>query len=284
VRIEHRLQSDPFGIGGRLHRVDRSQRHVSEIHRLDVETHLTGDGARDIEQVVHQLRLRLGVALDGFDCPALLILANLSSHEHAGPSVDRGQRRAQLVRHGHQEFVLHPVGQLLAPQELGALLEIRAQLELPAPAAQGDRHRARQDETAYRPLENGDVAKRTEHRQRPLARRGEMEPGEHDDRNVRPGRLLIEATHQRAQRLRPQRLLRDQQRAGGVANRRAEVLDGRADGRVDALGPEHRDRELRVPADRRENADGFASPGGHSWPIDPAVPRPCRTGTPVSTP
>ena len=133
---------------------------LAEIDGLDVEPHLAGDRARHVEQIVDQLRLRLRVALDGLDRAALLILADLSGDEHARPAVDRGQRRAQLVRHGHEELVLHPVGELLAAQQLGALLEVGAQLELPPPPAQRDRHGADQDQPPHRTLEDRDVAQR----------------------------------------------------------------------------------------------------------------------------
>ena len=64
--------------------------------------------ARDVEQIVDQLLQRRGVALDGVDRARPLRVANLSGRQHPRPAVDRGQRRAQLVRDGHQELVLQP--------------------------------------------------------------------------------------------------------------------------------------------------------------------------------
>ena len=139
---------------------------MNQIHRLHVEPQLAGHRARDVEEIVDQLRLGLGVALDGLDRALPLVVADLAGDQHPRPAVDRGQRRPQLVRHRHQEFVLHPVRQLLAAQQLGPFLDVGPQLELAAAAAQGDRDGAGEDQPPHRPFEDGDVAQRSQHGER----------------------------------------------------------------------------------------------------------------------
>ena len=84
----------------------------AEIDRLGLETQLAGDDARDVEDVLDQHRLRLGVALDRLERLARLLGREVARAQHAGPSDHRRQRRAQLVRQRGQELVLGAVGGL----------------------------------------------------------------------------------------------------------------------------------------------------------------------------
>ena len=54
-----------------------AEHDMAEIDRLDIQPNLAGNRPRHVEQIVDQLRLRLGVALDRLDRAAALILANL---------------------------------------------------------------------------------------------------------------------------------------------------------------------------------------------------------------
>ena len=59
-------------------RFDRAAQDVGDVDRPRVEPQLAADRARDVEQVVDQPRLRLGVALDGGDRARLLLAASSS--------------------------------------------------------------------------------------------------------------------------------------------------------------------------------------------------------------
>jgi hypothetical protein len=62
--IEHGLQPEALGLGGRAHRIERRVHHRPEVDRAQVEPHLAGDDARDVQHVVDQLDLGVGVAHD----------------------------------------------------------------------------------------------------------------------------------------------------------------------------------------------------------------------------
>ena len=174
------------------------------------------------------------------------------------------------MRDGREELVLHPVGELFAAQQVGALLEIGAQLELTAPAAERDRDGARENEPAHRTLEDRDVAERTQHGERALAGRGELAAGQDDDRDVGPRRLLIEAVDQGSERRGAECFFRHQQRPRFVGNRSAQIVDAVADHGVDAFGLQHLDRELRVAPDRRQHADALTG-AAHCPAVEGAV-------------
>ena len=55
----------PFALGGRPHHVERRVDDLRQVDRPDLEPQLAGDDARHVEHVLDELRLRLGVALDG---------------------------------------------------------------------------------------------------------------------------------------------------------------------------------------------------------------------------
>ena len=58
-----------------------------------------------VEQIVDEAGLRVRVPLDGRDRARLLRRLQRLGAEDARPPVDRRERRAQLVRHRHQELV-----------------------------------------------------------------------------------------------------------------------------------------------------------------------------------
>src|SRR5918912_170719 len=75
------------------------------VHLSDVYPELACDDARNIEQVVNELRLRTSVPLyrlKGFEGG---VAAVLSGTQHVRPPQDGGQRRAQLVRDGGEELI-----------------------------------------------------------------------------------------------------------------------------------------------------------------------------------
>ena len=66
-RVEDLDDADALGLGGRQ---DRRQRRVDDLgqaHPLDVQAELAGDDPREVEQVLDELGLDLGVAVDGVE-------------------------------------------------------------------------------------------------------------------------------------------------------------------------------------------------------------------------
>src|SRR5437763_1766471 len=61
---EVEMQRDPFRGDARPHRVDGGLDDALQVHRRDVELQLAGDDARDVEDLVDQLRLRARAPLD----------------------------------------------------------------------------------------------------------------------------------------------------------------------------------------------------------------------------
>jgi hypothetical protein len=62
--VELHVQVDVSGLDGLLHRIDRRLDDRGQIDRPHVQAELPRDDARHVEQVLDELVLRLGVALD----------------------------------------------------------------------------------------------------------------------------------------------------------------------------------------------------------------------------
>ena len=67
ARVEHALQPYSLRLRCRAHRVESGIDDGGEIDRADIQTHLPRDDPRHIEEVVDQLHLRVGVAIDGLE-------------------------------------------------------------------------------------------------------------------------------------------------------------------------------------------------------------------------
>ena len=140
-RVEHALDPDGLGLGGRPHGVHGGLDDLLEVDRADVEPHLARDDARDVEQVVDQLDLGVGIALDGLQGPGQLRLApDLSGAHHARPAVHRVQRRAQLVREHGEELLLRAVGRLGGGARLALPVEQLLAVRLASRVLLGGRH------------------------------------------------------------------------------------------------------------------------------------------------
>ena len=102
----------PLASAAGMHGGEGGLDDLGEVQPLDVEAEVARDDAGDVEQVFDELGLDLGVPLDGRE-PFLQVLGvDLAGAEDLGPAEDGVERRAQLVREGGQEFVLHAVGRL----------------------------------------------------------------------------------------------------------------------------------------------------------------------------
>src|SRR5216683_1694962 len=102
-------------------RPPRLDRGLDQTHRLDgpqIEAQLCGRDAREVEQVVDELRFRADVTLDRLDRTGALVLAYALRAQNVHPGERRGERGLQLVRDQGEELVLRPVRRLRGPPGL----------------------------------------------------------------------------------------------------------------------------------------------------------------------
>src|SRR5215468_10798969 len=101
------LERDTFGLRRRLDGLNRLLNYRDQINRPDLQPELAADDAGRVEQVINQLRLRLSATLD--DVRRMLDLLGIQPAiaQKSGVSVYWVQRRAQLMRHEREDFILH---------------------------------------------------------------------------------------------------------------------------------------------------------------------------------
>jgi hypothetical protein len=217
----------------RRDRVDGAVRDRDEIHALHLEPHVARHAARDVEDVVHDPRLRLRVALDGLHRLRRARLIEVAAREHPRPPEHRRQRRPHLVRQRREEFVLQPVQFVRvaeqprvldrhrdAPRELLDELDVRRHVLAPRfLLGRAERHHA--DDAPAHVERRADVRVRLQRR---------AEPG---DFRIEPAGLFGRGG--------PDPLGRDDGRASGLqdrvgerdrARRRENALDELADDRL----------------------------------------------------
>ena len=191
---------------------------------------------------------------------------------------DRRERVAQLVGEHREELVLAPVGLAARSRAAGV-----AHLVLALARAQRRAHRG--DDSvghAHRPLEQGHVAERL-HRRRGARAESGAAAREHDERQVRPRRLLAQVARRGAtMRWRGERLLGHHDRAGAGLELGAQRRRCRAQTNAGEPAP----RRGSAPCSPRRGPSG-PGPGparssvAHAHPRSrrPAAARRCRRGT-----
>ncbi|MNL35650.1 hypothetical protein D3C87_1576930 [compost metagenome] len=123
---------------------------------------------------------------------------------------------------------------------------------LSSPPAQRGRHQADQGHGMKRPFKKGDIAQlRTESRRGVLFRTAMI--GQQHNRQVRPGRLLLDQAEQRFKITAQQRLRRDQQQACASRQLAAKAPQIACDDAVVTRFIEHHQGNLAVASQRREN-------------------------------
>ena len=80
-----------------------------EGQRFEVDLQLASRQSRHVDEIVHELRLRLGIAIDQFECVPACRLAEMIVKQHPRPSKDHIQRRPKFMRQRRQEFVFQAV-------------------------------------------------------------------------------------------------------------------------------------------------------------------------------
>src|ERR1041384_2333456 len=92
--VEISFDSDSLRIGSRTHDVDGVLDHWHDLQRLKLEIKIAGDDARHVENVIDNLRLRLRVAPDSFNCLLHCGVIERAVSEEPGPAEYRCQRSA----------------------------------------------------------------------------------------------------------------------------------------------------------------------------------------------
>ena len=107
-RVGLDLEGDPFRVGGRTDHLNSALDDVKKIDRARFDLEFAGDDARQVDQVVDQLRLRLCVAQHGLQSMPGVPFDSRFPQQQVRPSDNRVERRAELVREDREELVLHP--------------------------------------------------------------------------------------------------------------------------------------------------------------------------------
>ena len=118
-----------------------------QVHRTDIEAQLAAENGRDVEEILDQARLLLGVARDRVDGAVDHVGVPPRGAEHVGPAQDGVQGGPELVGQGRQEVVLRTVGSLgVRPGPLRARQELLALLFDPPPLGDVARDLGRADD------------------------------------------------------------------------------------------------------------------------------------------
>ena len=110
LRAKPGFEEDAFCLGCRPHRVDRRLDHRVERERSDVQSKLARDRARDIEEILDDPLLQLGIPLDRAQGTFPRRGIEVSLAEQQRPAEDRHEGSPELVGHDGEELVLGPVG------------------------------------------------------------------------------------------------------------------------------------------------------------------------------
>ena len=105
-------QLDPLRLRRRPYGIDSGFDGRSQLDRPNAQPEPARDDARYVEEIVDDLSLGHGAALDRLEGAGAVVRGELSVAEQLGPPEDGVERRAQLVRHRRQELVFQAVGGL----------------------------------------------------------------------------------------------------------------------------------------------------------------------------
>ena len=112
VRVDDFAKLDLLGVRRGADGIDSEVDDACQVGALHVESNFAGDDAAHVQQVVDELRLRAGVALDGVDALAEVLGRELVQAQELRPAEDGIERGAQLVRQRGEKLVLHDAGVL----------------------------------------------------------------------------------------------------------------------------------------------------------------------------
>ena len=88
---------DPMLVGFGLHDLERTTNRLVDVDRGLLEPKLARHDARHVEELVDDLRLRLGAVVDRLTRAIAPPFVDRAAAEHVGPAEDGVERRPQLV-------------------------------------------------------------------------------------------------------------------------------------------------------------------------------------------
>ena len=106
VGIELKLPGDQRGAKS----LDCRPRGIGWTDRPRFDFQFAADRSRDIQKILYEPRLRLCVAFNRFERAVAGVLRKCARAKHLHPARNRIQRRSELMRQRHREFVLEPTG------------------------------------------------------------------------------------------------------------------------------------------------------------------------------
>jgi hypothetical protein len=118
----HELDAHLLVTGSGAQRLGRLAHHLTQIDGRALDGEAAVDDARDVEQLVDELALRVAAPADRLQRAHLGRRVEPPRLQQLHPADDRGQRRAQLVRDHRQEVILglaRQLGRLARRQLLG---------------------------------------------------------------------------------------------------------------------------------------------------------------------
>ena len=107
-----RFHGNLAGGRGGLHGFEHAFDDRCQVDVLNVETDFSGRDPVHVQEIVDQLGLHAGIALDDFQTLLEVLRADVSAAEQLGPAQDSVQWRAYFVGDIGQELVLEAVGGL----------------------------------------------------------------------------------------------------------------------------------------------------------------------------
>ena len=102
---------DSFSIRGRVDSLEDRTDEGMEIDGGSCDVHLSRHDARDVQQVLDEFGLPLGIRIHRFEGPLATSLVEHAGAQKLGPPEHRIEWRAQLMGHGREKLILELVGQ-----------------------------------------------------------------------------------------------------------------------------------------------------------------------------
>ena len=122
-RIKQYLEANILCVGCRSHGLEGGLDHRTEFDRPHIEPELAGHDSGHVQQIFDHLTEQPGVPLNCLQRAHRCLLIKSSSAHKMGPTQNRVQRSAQLVRHYCEELILDAIrlGQLVCARFNGTL-------------------------------------------------------------------------------------------------------------------------------------------------------------------
>jgi hypothetical protein len=111
-RLDQRGEPQLLGLRRRAHRLHDVADDIAHIERPDAQPHPPAHHVGEVQQILHETRLRGDVPEDDLDRAMRLLLGEAAVLQQPGPAQHRVQRIAQLVRERGEKLVTGAIGHL----------------------------------------------------------------------------------------------------------------------------------------------------------------------------